>query len=93
MFRAWVEFQTEHTVFCCKFNLLPQHSISFSEKVMGNIGNINFLGSFTDLMGIILILSLFYCYLLLTLLCCKFGTVEYHALFGVKHFQRKIRMV
>ena len=34
--------------------------------------------------GIIMILSLFYCILLLTLLCHKVGIAKNHALFGVK---------
>ena len=89
MFRAWVKFVTEHIIFCFKFNLLPQLCISFSEQVLGNVRNITFkvvLLTTIIFKGTIMILSLFYWILLLTLLCHKFGIAKYHALFGVKMF-------
>ena len=42
MFRLWVKFVTEHTVFCLKFNLLSQLCTFGGIKVLRNVWNKTF---------------------------------------------------
>ena len=93
LFRVWVSLETEHTVFCRKFYLLLEFIIFFV-KVLENEGNITFKVFFCELIVIhkciSMILSIFFCILLLTLLCCKFGIAKNQALFGLKVFSLKL---
>ena len=40
IFRGWVKFVTEYTVFCCKFNLLSQLIIFWGVRVPTNVVNV-----------------------------------------------------
>ena len=42
IFRGWVKFVTELTMFCRKFNLLSLFFICWGVKVLRNVGNVTF---------------------------------------------------
>ena len=82
--RVRVNCLNEHMVFWSKFNLLSKFGLFF--KVLGNEVQWYFKGIFVELLlyvkGILMILSIFYCILSLTLLSCKFGIAKNDAFFG-----------
>ena len=88
IFTVWVNLVTEHTVFCHKFYLLLEFSISFSKSSMKwreyYFWSIFFCKLIMIYKCISMILSDFFCILLLTVLCCKFGISKNHTLFAIK---------
>ena len=88
-FRVWVKCVTEHTVFCCKFNLLSQFCIFWWVKLLGNVKSITFSDLIVYFKGILIILSLSHCTFLHLLLCRNFGIAKNYALFLGKLFSLK----
>ena len=97
IFRHWVNFSTEHTVFCRKFNLWSILGSLYWYKFLNMQDNslckVFFVKILVYLRFFCNDLSSCYGILSFTLLCCKFGMVKTYAVFGVKFFLPKILFV